>query len=281
MAPDLSNYKFMLVIQVSKLSNMGPVQLNTRSWNVSTVRCQSIQNKKLQQQVKLAGHKLFISEGVSSGQLRGAAYLRGLSFSKFSSASPDEIKKSFIKAKAEDEWQTLQRKVAGTDEIWKDVRVICLIGSIQDEEDSSDEIIQSLNRQMDKSTKIITAENSTQTPHIVVGTLDINIGVKLPSEDLIAQFPKGQDKAKRAYISNVCVAPVVRRMGVAQALIEEAKLRCKKDGVQYLYVHVEENNVGAKKLYSEVCGFEIEDIESIQMAKLMRRDRRFLLRLQL
>ena len=58
----------------------------------------------------------------------------------------------------------------------------------------------------------------------VVGTLDVTIGIKLPAEELIGKSPDDPKLAavERAYLSNVCVLPEVRRQGIAQHILEQA-----------------------------------------------------------
>jgi hypothetical protein len=48
---------------------------------------------------------------------------------------------------------------------------------------------------------------------MVVGTLDVNRGAKLPAEELVGRHPAGTSEAvsQRAYLSNVCVMKGARR----------------------------------------------------------------------
>ena len=52
-------------------------------------------------------------------------------------------------------------------------------------------------------------------------------------------------------------------------------------GVQHLYVHVAHNNVAAKRLYIDRCGFKEEQHESEGYARASSRARRLLLHLAL
>ena len=52
-------------------------------------------------------------------------------------------------------------------------------------------------------------------------------------------------------------------------------------GVQHLYVHVAHNNVAAKQLYIDRCGFKEEQHESEGYARALSRARRLLLHLAL
>lgn len=51
-----------------------------------------------------------------------------------------------------------------------------------------------------------------QPSELVVGTLDLNQGAKLPAEELVGRRPAEGDRVRlRAYLSNVCVAEAARR----------------------------------------------------------------------
>ena len=108
----------------------------------------------------------------------------------------------------------------------------------------------------------------------VCGTLDVTIGNKLPSEELVGRQGTRED---RAYLSNVCVLAPLRKRGIAQTIIEGACAYAGEMGVRNMYVHVVEDNVPARKLYEEKCGFEVEAVESANEALLLNRARRLLL----
>lgn len=65
---------------------------------------------------------------------------------------------------------------------------------------------------------------------VVVGTLDLNQCTKLP-EEITGAKPKGigADFA-RAYISNVCVAKELQRIGLGYAILAKSKLVAKEWG---------------------------------------------------
>lgn len=112
----------------------------------------------------------------------------------------------------------------------------------------------------------------------MVGTLDVNIGPKLDSEELIGQLPSGPEvRNKRAYLSNVCVLGAARRQGIAKALIDTACRVSQERGVQHLYVHVAVDNPPAMDLYQRACGFELEAEEDENFARALNRPRRLLL----
>ena len=77
-------------------------------------------------------------------------------------------------------------------------------------------------------------------------------GAVLPAEQLRGTLPEADADTRRAYLSNICTAPAMRRKRVAAALINEAFGVAKAQGVTDLYVHVAADNPGAHKLYAEV-----------------------------
>lgn len=77
-------------------------------------------------------------------------------------------------------------------------------------------------------------------------------GAKLPAEELWGLRPEINPEVCRAYLSNICTAPSMRRKGVALSLIQSACIVARGAGVTDLYVHVADDNPGAHKLYSEV-----------------------------
>ena len=84
----------------------------------------------------------------------------------------------------------------------------------------------------------------------------------------------------RAYVSNVCVAPNVRRLGIGERLISDAIRTARRMGVQHLYIHVEKQNEAAVRLYRK-AGFEQEQEEGVEVARRMCRPPRYLLHMAL
>ena len=109
---------------------------------------------------------------------------------------------------------------------------------------------------------------------IVVGSLDVNVGANLPSEELLGTLSAPK---KRAYLSNVSVLDPARRQGVARALIERAMQLGAELGLETMYVHVKVSNVAAQNLYSS-AGFEIESRENSSVETTLGREPRLLLR---
>lgn len=128
---------------------------------------------------------------------------------------------------------------------------------------------------MDPSTQLPGHEGAACKP--VVGTLDLNQGLKLPSEELTGRLPEQNAQVQRAYLSNVCTAKAAQRQGVAAALIESVTREARQQGIKYLYVHVAQNNQAAKKLYCTRCGFHEEQKENESYARALGRPPRLLL----
>ena len=109
---------------------------------------------------------------------------------------------------------------------------------------------------------------------LILGSLDINVGDRLPAEESIGERSPG----KRAYLSNVSVVPPARRLGIAVAMIERAIEIARDDiGIEMMYVHVESRNSAELALYRR-CGFEIESEETEGAATTLGRPPRILLR---
>ncbi|GIL83451.1 hypothetical protein Vretifemale_12028, partial [Volvox reticuliferus] len=112
---------------------------------------------------------------------------------------------------------------------------------------------------------------------LVIGSLDLNVGHSLPSEELIGRNPQVDPRRRRAYLSNVCVAPAARRLGVARALLRHVEGVARKLGVEWLYVHVVADNTPAVALYCNTFGFQVEQSELEGFARSLQRPRRLLL----
>ncbi|GAB4818850.1 hypothetical protein N2152v2_005896 [Parachlorella kessleri] len=182
--------------------------------------------------------------------------------------------RAHLRMKGDYNWDSLELQVGGKDRFYKGVTVVPFIATVPFTGDPESE---RLRTEMADPSCMLPAEGS-QPPDIVVGTLDLNQGTKLPAEELMGQRPADGDKALlRAYISNVCVAQAARRRGIAKLLISAAAEEAAQRGIHHLYVHVEAANAAAHKLYTEQCGFCLEQEESEGSARALNRPRRLLL----
>ena len=154
------------------------------------------------------------------------------------------------------EWEALEGKVAGTDAEYEGVAVECLLAAVA-EDALEAAALEALQDGLDRSCKLV----GTGARELVVGSLDLNRGVKLPSEALIGRHPVIFDSdavaRRRGYLSNVCTAPGCRKQGVGARLIDFAKGEAQGRGITDLYIHVVKGNEAALGLY-EKCGFVIE-----------------------
>ena len=88
------------------------------------------------------------------------------------------------------------------------MRVTTFVATLEDSARGS--AAERVRASMDPSCKLPADERGG--PWLVVGTLDVNQGARLPAEELIGwEPPGGAAAAGRAYLSNVCVHAAVRR----------------------------------------------------------------------
>lgn len=87
-------------------------------------------------------------------------------------------------------------------------------------------------------------------------TIDGVVEVALQDdEDVLAQLPGGR-ASQYAYLSSMAVAPELRRMGGASALLAAAEQQAGLWGQQWLALHVYANNRSAVQLYN-AAGMQI------------------------
>ncbi|CAI0387801.1 unnamed protein product [Linum tenue] len=88
----------------------------------------------------------------------------------------------------------------------------------------------------------------------VVGTLDLSIRWLLPGEIFPGVY--GKTLGRYGYVSDLTVARIARRQGIATNMMQFAIETAKSNGVQVMYVHVDRNNKPALQLF-EKMGFEM------------------------
>ncbi|CAL5228914.1 g12137 [Coccomyxa viridis] len=196
----------------------------------------------------------------SSAELRAAASLRAAAFADENSTPSDFTLQSFRRMKADEEWDILERKIAGKEPGWEKIRVKCLVACMDDT--GEDALLAAAKGAMDASCKL-PAGYESQWPQLVLATLDLNQGYNLPGEGLIGKLPAGGGAQQhRAYLANICSNKAVRRKGFVKELINAAVIEGVRDGVEWLYVHAGITNTAAISLYSNACCFESEQEES-------------------
>jgi hypothetical protein len=94
---------------------------------------------------------------------------------------------AYRRIKADSEWESIERKVLGTQVGWSTITVVPLIATVPfDKSDSRCICIKGC--MVDLSSQI-PAQDGTG-PELVVGTLDLNIGATLPAEELVGMRPQ-------------------------------------------------------------------------------------------
>lgn len=209
---------------------------------------------------------LVFHEGRSPELIRAAAYLRALSFYTYPEGRTEEALKLHRKMKTDDEFTALTSKVAGLEQGYK--RIVCILAlyplSCLDNRSIVD---------LHPALKVTFANGEE---HVLVGSLDLNQGKVLPGE-IVGNKPEGLDADReRGYLSNVCVAPLMRQRGIGVALLQHAQNIAQHWGITSLYVHVVATNDAAVKLYNK-GGFQLEKEESASEARRHARPRRSLL----
>jgi len=79
------------------------------------------------------------------------------------------------------------------------------------------------------------------------------------------------------YLSNLAVEPRYRQRGVGQQLLLACERLVQEWGFHELYLHVLENNLPARRLYTKV-GYQLHTVEADWVNWFMGRPRRLLLR---
>ena len=203
-----------------------------------------------------------IQRASTSIEYRAAAYLRAQAFSLYpkDSQATDFARQAYLRMRGDEKWLELEQAVENTSPIVIPLIATSLEGSIRN-----------------NASLCIPQKNAP--PLWTVATLDINIGPKLPSEELLGTLPLDMNESltKRAYLSNVCVLDTMRRRGLGKKIISAAVEISQGKGIEHLYVHVIHDNTPAKSLYIDHCGFEFEAEEKETTARALNRPRRILL----
>jgi len=111
-----------------------------------------------------------------------------------------------------------------------------------------------------KSSKILILVAQDPSPTVgnkdmIVGTADVEL---LPRRRGVFWDP--EELPFRAYISNMSVLLSHRRKGVGKALLRGCEHLALEKGTEHLFLHVMEDNTGARIAY-EKCGFVVDKVE--------------------
>ncbi|KAK3233127.1 hypothetical protein CYMTET_56559, partial [Cymbomonas tetramitiformis] len=218
-----------------------------------------------------------MQEATNSAEYRAAASVRAASFYTYPADRSEFAARSHRRMKLDAEWEAIENKVSGTDTAWSSVQVSCLLATISLPPNAAADVL-ALAEGLDPTCKL--PADGMSPPKLVVGTLDVNVGERIPAEELMGTLPKDCVSGKRAYLSNVCVASSARRNGIAMQLVKAANTFAFGKGVEMMYVHVADDNPGAYNLYTG-AGFVVEAEESTKDAHALCRARRYLLRSEL
>ena len=262
--------------------------------------------------------KIAVRATTESAELRGAAAARALAFYTYPSDRSEFSIRSHRNMRIDAEWDAIGEKIRGEDVAFRDTRVECVVVALTLDEDGAlpDGFAYDANT-LDAA--CVVPKSETTPALLILGTLDVNQGAKLPAEELAGMHPGTDDpvpegtdisqdsfgtnkgnygngesdfdakirayedslgtrpvRYRRGYLSNVCVLAAARRLGIGHLLMEESLKVGKTWGIETMYVHVEAENVGAKRFY-EKNGFEVCEQETEAYALSLSRPRRLLL----
>jgi ribosomal protein S18 acetylase RimI-like enzyme len=108
----------------------------------------------------------------------------------------------------------------------------------------------------------------SELDEVLAGTVEMTVRSRHLWQFPALQYP---------YLSNLAVHPDYRRRGVAQQLLCNCEETALEWGFTEIYLHVLENNHGARRLYYQL-GYRVDHIDSSWLSWLLGKPRRFLLR---
>ncbi|KAK9828182.1 hypothetical protein WJX74_002235 [Apatococcus lobatus] len=252
----------MLQVPKHVSSTSGFTSLRARRKAVLRVRLPcSARDARLELKIRTAS--------TSSAELRSIGALRGTCFSSCPAGRSALAAQLHRRMMADNEWDSIEDKVHGKDVAFKGLTVVPIMATLKLEEGMPASLADALATEIGLQYQI--PESSGYTAWCV-GSLDLNIGARLPSEEVTGCLPGNELEAQRsrAYLSNVCVTPCMRKQGIAQDLIQHAKGEARGRGVAFLYVHVVPSNEAARNLYL-ASGFSVENQESVAFARSLNR----------
>ncbi|EFJ45206.1 hypothetical protein VOLCADRAFT_106017 [Volvox carteri f. nagariensis] len=244
-----------------------------------------------------------VQQAATPAELRAAAFLRAVSFYTYPPGRSEYAARSHRHMKANAEWESVTAKVEVDDvdpgygrQATAPTTITTTVTASEGDgaelpaasqhcgsnDQESGALLAALRSCLDACAQLpaepgSSASASPRPRRLVVGSLDLNVGHTLPSEELIGRHPQFDPRHRRAYLSNVCVAPAARRLGVARSLLRHVEEVARGAGVQWLYVHVVANNTPAVALYCNALGFQVEQSESEGYARALQRPPRLLL----
>ena len=121
--------------------------------------------------------------------------------------------------------------------------------------------------------ELVSREEKTQNyrshrDQCTAGTIEMALRSRLPWQIPNSDYP---------YLSNLAVHPEYRRQGVAQQLLNNCEDTAREWGFSEIYLHVLENNHGARQLYYQ-AGYRLQQIDWNWSYWLFGQPRRLFLR---
>ncbi|MEG4803253.1 GNAT family N-acetyltransferase [Microcoleus sp. ARI1-B5] len=114
-------------------------------------------------------------------------------------------------------------------------------------------------------------ENYRPGTHSIAGTIEMALRSRFPWQIPNSDYP---------YLSNLAVHPEYRRQGVAQQLLSNCEDTAREWGFSEIYLHVLENNHGARQLYYQ-AGYRLQQVDWHWTYWLLGQPRRLFLRKQI
>ena len=253
---------------------------------VGTLALASTSGREAAPKLRLVSHDHF--EETDSQLIRAASYLRAHSFGIYPEDRSEYAKRAHLLISANDALEQMQCGLGVSQgrppvaEVQNPSNVVAFLPVIAtlsrrhisgDEKYGADDLA-AIEAVISGGVHVHVPSSDPEQTEYVCGTLDVTIGNKLPSEELVGKLG---ERKNRAYLSNVCVLMSLRKRGVARSMIEGACAYASELGVTHMYVHVAEDNLAARKLYEEKCGFSIEQNEPANVARGLNRPPRLLL----
>ena len=131
-----------------------------------------------------------------SGELRAAAAARALSFYTYPPDRSQFSVRAHRAVRINAEWDAIHAKIAGDDVAYRDCRVACIVAALELPPDGS--LPPGFDVESLDGACVVPAGADGSPPLVVLGTLDVNQGTKLPAEELTGVYPTPRTPSHRA-----------------------------------------------------------------------------------
>ena len=187
-----------------------------------------------------------------SDEYRAIGATRAVSFLSFPSDRSSDAVERHAKIQADEQWKSVENKAKLQDPGFRGVIVTALIGTLAPADNNDTNALEVL---LSVTNDMVRNASGLPSGELAVSSADINITRAMPGESLSGT--EGKQPYSRCYLSNVCVIPSARSIGVGTRMIEASLDEAARQGVQVAYVHCGQSNGPALSLYKR-CGFEEE-----------------------